>query len=355
MKNERYWQRPYTFDRVVRIVIIALLIMATFWLLNTLSSVLLPFMVAWLVAYILEPFVQINRTLLHLKGRTIAVFTTLAEALLIVGVALWFIIPSIIEESAKVSSLLSKYSEMGSVVPLIPDSVHNFLRDNIDFASIAKSLSHQDLKMIFNGVTGVLSGSISLVLSVLNWAMSILYVIFIMLDYDRLVTGFKRLLPTSHRRKVLRLLGDVKDSMNTYFRGQAFVALSVGILFVIGFSIIGLPMAIGLGLFIGLLNMVPYLQLISIIPTTVLCLISTVDSDVEFWPMFWACMIVYTVVQLIQDLFLVPRIMGKTMGLNPAIILLSLSIWGSLLGFIGLIIALPMTTLLLSYYNRYRR
>ena len=64
-------------------------------------------------------------------------------------------------------------------------------------------------------------------------------------------------------------------------------------------------------------------------------------------------MAVYVIVQVIQDLFLVPKIMGKTMGLNPAIILLSLSIWGSLFGFIGLIIALPLTTLVLSYYNRY--
>ena len=69
--------------------------------------------------------------------------------------------------------------------------------------------------------------------------------------------------------------------------------------------------------------------------------------------MFAQAMIVYGVVQSIQDLYLVPKIMGKAMGLNPAIILLSLSIWGTLLGFMGLIIALPMTTLLLSYYNRY--
>ena len=57
--------------------------------------------------------------------------------------------------------------------------------------------------------------------------------------------------------------------------------------------------------------------------------------------------------QVIQDLYLVPRIMGKTMGLNPAVILLSLSIWGTLFGLFGMVIALPLTTLLLSYYNRY--
>ncbi|MDE5840995.1 MAG: AI-2E family transporter, partial [Muribaculaceae bacterium] len=68
---------------------------------------------------------------------------------------------------------------------------------------------------------------------------------------------------------------------------------------------------------------------------------------------FWECMGVYVVVQCIQDLILTPKIMGKAMGLNPAVILLSLSIWGSLLGFLGMIIALPLTTLILSYYDLY--
>ena len=61
----------------------------------------------------------------------------------------------------------------------------------------------------------------------------------------------------------------------------------------------------------------------------------------------------FVIVQGIQDLFIVPKIMGKAMGLNPAVILLSLSIWGSLLGIVGMIIALPITTLLISYYKRF--
>ena len=69
--------------------------------------------------------------------------------------------------------------------------------------------------------------------------------------------------------------------------------------------------------------------------------------------MLLGCFIVFLVVQGIQDLFLVPKIMGKAMGLNPAVILLSLSIWGSLLGIVGMIIALPVTTLLISYYKRF--
>lgn len=141
--------------------------------------------------------------------------------------------------------------------------------------------------------------------------------------------------------------------MNHYFRGQALVALIVGICFSIGFIIVGLPLAVILGMFIGLLNLVPYLQLISLVPTTLLCIVYTANSSEGFWEIWWSCMAVYVVVQCIQDLFLTPKIMGKAMGLNPAIILLSLSVWGTLLGFIGLIIALPLTTLLLSYYDRY--
>ena len=161
------------------------------------------------------------------------------------------------------------------------------------------------------------------------------------------------MVPPKYRHIVFGICTDVKNSMNHYFRGQALVAFIVGILFCIGFVIVGLPLAVVMGLFIGLLNMVPYLQLISLIPTTLLCLVCATSPDVDFWTIWWECMAVYIVVQCIQDLYLTPKIMGKAMGLNPAIILLSLSIWGSLFGLIGLIIALPMTTLILSYYDRY--
>ena len=112
-------------------------------------------------------------------------------------------------------------------------------------------------------------------------------------------------------------------------------------------------MGVVLGLFIGILNLVPYLQLISLPITLILCLMAAISGQAEFWTIFWESMAVYVIVQCIQDLYLTPKIMGKAMGLNPAIILLSLSIWGALLGFLGLIIALPLTTLILSYYDLY--
>lgn len=345
--------KPYTFDRVVRLLLTAAVVAAAVWLINTLSHVLLPFLVAWLIAYMLEPFVQYNRRLLRVRGRLVPVLVTLVEMCLIVCVLGVIFIPSIVDEMEQMSVLIARYAREPAQIPFIPAGVHEFLRQSIDFESLAGELTRQDWQTIAAAVGRVLSGGLGLILEVFSWLIVVLYVVFIMLDYEKLLSGFKRMLHPKYRHRVLTLASDVKTSMNHYFRGQALVAFIVGILFSIGFLIVGLPLAVVLGLFIGLLNMVPYLQLISLIPTTLLCIVYSAGSEVGFWEIWWACMAVYIVVQLIQDLYLTPRIMGKAMGLNPAIILLSLSIWGTLLGFIGLIIALPLTTLLLSYYNRY--
>lgn len=176
---------------------------------------------------------------------------------------------------------------------------------------------------------------------------------FILLDYESIAEGWPRLLPVKYRTFLSGIMNDVKDGMNRYFRGQAFVALCVGILFSIGFLIIDFPLAIGLGLFIGALNLVPYLQIIGFIPTVILAILKAADTGGNFWLILAAALAVFAIVQAIQDGFIVPRVMGKITGLNPAIILLSLSVWGSLMGMLGMIIALPLTTLMLSYYQRF--
>lgn len=348
-----FHRRPYTFDRVVRMIISIAIAAVVVWLIDRLHSVLLPFLVSWLIAYILEPFVQYNRRIFHIKGRFLAILLTLLETILLFAALCVIFVPSIIDEIHQMAVIVTHYAERGTTIPFIPEEVHRFLRENIDFKSIANEMTRQDVESISKWAASALTGGIDFLIGVFSWLIVILYVIFIMLDYERLISGFRNLVPPRYRRLVYGIGNDVKYSMNHYFRGQALVSLCVGIIFAIGFSIIGLPLGVVLGLFIGLLNMVPYLQLISIIPTTLLCIVCAVDGDVSFWTIWIECMAVYIICQAIQDLFLTPKIMGKYMGLNPAVILLSLSIWGSLLGLIGLIIALPLTTLLLSYYNRY--
>lgn len=346
-------RQPYTLDRVVRLVISLALVSAAIWLIYILRGVLLPFGVACLIAYLFEPFVQYNRKLLKLKSRVPAIFVTLFEATFMFGVLCYFFVPSVIAEMHQLATLVARYATTDTKIPFLPDSIHDFLKRTIDFKQISAMLTEQDWMTIAKGAFSFISSGFNILLALGSWAIVFLYVVFIMLDYDRLMVGFRHMVPPRYRNQAFKIGSDIKTSMNLYFRGQALVAFIVGILFSIGFLIVGLPMAVVLGLFIGLLNMVPYLQLVSLIPTTLLCLVYSMDNSVNFWPVFGACMAVYIVVQAIQDLILTPKIMGKAMGLNPAIILLSLSIWGTLLGMLGLIIALPLTTLLLSYYNYY--
>lgn len=352
-----FQKKEYTFDKVVRMVLGALAVIGTIWLVNILKNVLLPFLVATLIAYIFEPFVQYNRKLLNLKGRIIAVWVTLFEAFFFISMAVYFLAPVISAEMTEMANILKSYASSKHSDGIIPQELHAFLQSVIDFESLSQTLTQQEwmsmMEQALQASWDILSGSLSILMGIFNWCIVVLYVVFIMIDYERINKGFRNMIPPAYRQIVYSIGDDIKISMNHYFRGQALIALIVGILFAIGFLIIDMPMAILFGLFIGLLNLVPYLQLISLIPAIGLCIISSVGGGGDFWSIFIQCITVYCVVQAIQDLILTPRIMGKAMGLNPAIILLSLSIWGTLLGFVGLIIALPLTTLLLSYYEYY--
>ena len=349
--------KPYTLDRLVRLLISCAVFALILWLVYRLRRVVLPFCVAAFVAYLLEPFVQFNRSLLRLKGRVVAVFVTLFEVTFLLGVLVWLLAPMITSEMQHMAGLLKQYASSDIKVPFLPDTLHEMIRKYIDFDYLSSLLAQgnrmEAVEQVLSSTWSVVSSGISMIIGLLSWFIVFLYVIFIMLDYDRLALTMRRMVPPAYRKTVYKIGHDIQQSMNHYFRGQALVAFCVGVMFSIGFLIVGMPLAIVLGMFIGVLNMVPYLQLISIVPTALLCLVCSVDSGVDFWTIFAECIVVYCVLQAIQDLFLTPKIMGKAMGLNPAIILLSLSVWGSLLGFLGLIIALPLTTLLLAYYDRY--
>lgn len=345
--------RPYTFDRVVRLVIAVVLAAAAIWLLNALKDVLLPFLVACLIAYIFEPFVQYNRQLLHLKGRIVAIFVTLFEAMLFFGMICYWVVPDILNEMHQMAEMFNKYKTTDLTIKYFPDWLHDFIKRNIDFDLISQKLMNQNVDGVVDKIMALIHGGLNVVLGIVGWLIVFLYVIFIMLDYDQLMRGFKLMVPPRFRKITYKLGNDIKDSMNHYFRGQALISCCVSVIYCGGFALAGLPLAVIIGLGTAVMFMIPYCQYISLIPVTILCLVDTAASGGSFWTMWWECIATFAAVQVVGDLILTPRIMGKAMGLNPAIILLSLSIWGSLLGFVGMIIALPLTTLLLSYYEQY--
>ena len=350
-------RKKITFDSFIRGIIICGIVIAVLMLLKRLSSVLLPFFIAWLAAYLIYPLVTFFQYRLKLKNRILSIFCALLLLAAIGTTAFYLLVPPMVQEFSRVKDLLIAYFTDNTYGSNVPRSISDFLRENIDPALLKQLFQEKNLlNMLKEAVPplwSLVTGSINLIYGVFTVFIILLYIVFILLDYESISEGWARLLPAKYRPLLTGIMNDVKEGMNKYFRGQAFVALCVGILFSIGFLIIDFPLAIGLGLFIGVLNLVPYLQLIGFIPTIILAILKAADTGGNFWIILAAALAVFAVVQAIQDGFIVPRVMGKITGLNPAIILLSLSIWGSLMGVLGMIIALPLTTLMLSYYQKF--
>lgn len=351
------FDRPFTFDRVVRIVFSIAIVGGIIFLIALLRNALLPFLIAWLLAYMMQPFVKFFQYKLKFRIRILSIVAVIISTISVCTMLYFLVVPSVTQEVNRTMELMQEHNQNYERIPMIPQSWIHFIEKNIDPDELYKLLSKENIenaiKQLAPKMWILLTNTFSVLFSITIIFIILLYFIFILLDYERIADGWIKLIPGRYRPFVQGLAEDVEYSMNRYFRGQSLIALCVGILLAIGFKIIDFPLAVILGLFIGVLNLIPYMQAIGIIPMILLALLKAAETGGNFWIIFGLAVLVLCIVQVIQDLYLTPRIMGKAMGLNPAIILLSLSIWGTLLGFIGLIIALPLTTLFLSYYKRF--
>ena len=357
--------KPFTFDRTVRIALIVGICYAAFILLDYLSDVLIPFAVAMLLAYLIDPLVVFMQEKIKVKSRVLSVTFSLIIVFGLLFLIFYLVIPIIYREMAAMGKLIANLASSDDIktkyLQNVPGDISDYIlglinsREFQDFFTSDRfnDLVIDGLKNILPKAEGVFSETINLMLSLIGLMIIFLYLIFILKDYRGIVEGAKDLIPPNIKDRVLHFVDDFRNAMRMYFRAQGLIATIVGILFAIGFSIINLPLGIVMGLIIGALNMVPYLQTVSLVPVTFLALFHSIETQTPFWKYMGLVLIVYVVVQSIQDLFLTPKIMGNATGMNPAMILLSLSIWGKLLGMLGLLIALPVTFLLVSYYKSF--
>ena len=347
--------KEITFDKFIRWAGIVTLVIAVLYITNYLSEVLLPFFIAWFFAYLLYPVVKFIENKLHVKVRAISILLAMGAAIAIVGGVIWLIIPPMIDQFDKLEEVLTRWVHQTTHTNNLTMLIKEWLQDNQ--STIERFLKSKDfsdaLKTTMPKVFSVVSQTATVLMSIVASMITLLYMFFILLDYETLTANWVRIFPKKNRPFWSALMKDVERELNNYIRGQGMVALCMGIMFCIGFTIIGFPMAIGLGILIGIMDLVPYLHTFALIPTAFLAMLKAADTGQNFWVVFGLAVLVFCVVQVITDMVVTPKIMGKAMGLNPAILLLSLSIWGALLGFLGLIVALPLTTLLIAYWQRY--
>ena len=355
--------RSLTFDRVIQLALFAGLVWGLVLLLDYISDVLLPFFVGLLVAYFLDPVT--NRVQHVIKQRVLAALFTMVSITLAVSLVFWFMVPMVGNELADMGRTVSKMAANTELAQAakehLPENVWEEVNEILKHDDVkryltsdgAVQMAKDTAKKLLPGVWGVLSGAANVLTFITGLLVIMLYVVFLLIDYHNMAARWRDYLPPSMRDDVSRFVEEFIQATNRYFRSQALVACCVAVLFAIGFSIISLPLAILMGIFIGLLNMVPYLQIVGTIPCLLLAGLKALEQGDNFFGALGLVLLVFGVVQLIQETVLVSRLQGEAMGLSPAIILLSISVWGKLLGFLGLILALPLTCLGLIYYRRY--
>ncbi len=372
----------YDLDRVVRTLLSACTLVGLVLLLRYLSDALMPFAVALLIAYLLNPVVNVVEGVL--KHRAVAVLVTVLGGLLLIGVAVAVSIPLVGAQLSDFHSLLAELRDEAAESVSAPSSdtgesveAERSLGQRFDALIAAQSddrvrwglervretVTSEDFDLegwavelarrLAPGIWGVVTGAVSFVLGLTGLVVVLLYVVFLLNDFRLVERIWKDQLPPRYRQPVVHFLEEFRVAMGRYFRGQFVVASCVGVLFAIGFTLIDLRMGILLGAFVGMLNMVPYVQCVGLVPASVLAILRAVEHESSIAVSLMLTFGVFVVVQLIQDSLLTPRILGKATGLRPAIILLGVFVWGKLLGFLGLVLAIPLTCLGLAYYRRW--
>ena len=353
-----FFRREFTFDRIARMLVLSVLILLIYVAVQAIWSVILPFLLAGIFAYVMMPLVRFFQYTLRLRSRGLSVILTLLLLGAVVYLAVIFIIPSINAEIEKTLQVISGYSSGQDILTMIlPRNIRNYLNGGLRWGNFPQQLSLEkvleNVKLLLDQVGGIINSTLSIFSWGLVFLIGFIYFVFILLDFENLARGFISLFPKTLRPTIRTISMDLDRYMNSYFRGQALVAMSVGILLSIGFNIIGLPLATAMGIFIGILNFIPYMQALGIIPLGLASLLMAAQTGENAFVCMLLAYGVLMIVQIIQDMIIVPRIMGQTMGMRPSLILLVLSIWGYLLGFFGMLIALPITMFIYSLYMRY--
>ena len=314
--------KEITFDKFVRWAGIIILILGILYVTNYLSSVLLPFFIAWFFAYLLYPVVLFIENKMHVRIRALSIIIAMLTMIAVIGGVIWLIIPPMIDQFDKLGDVLTKWLHQTTHTNNLTALIKEWMQNNQD--QIERFLRSKDfsdtMKSTMPKLFAVVGQTANVLLSIIASMITLLYMFFILLDYETLTANWVRIFPKKNRPFWQALMNDVKRELNNYIRGQGMVALCMGIMFCIGFTIIGFPMAIGLGILIGILDLVPYLHTFALIPTAFLAMLKAADTGQSFWLVFGLAFLVFCVVQVITDMVVTPKIMGKAMGLNPAIL-----------------------------------
>ena len=362
----------------VLLALIALLTLGVGWVVNALSSVLIPLAIAGIIAYLLDPIVDWFQKKRGFKRQN-AIILVFCIAVLLVGGVLASVVPSLISQVNELTTEFPKQAKkfqvsVSSIVNTGDPAKPTNTSTNAPAKPVWFEMPREWMKNV--GVTNekMREFMVDTVAKISAWGLEQLkkvmslfgflaglalvpvYVFYFLLEKQGIKRNWTDYLPVHESRvkeEIVFVLHSINDCLIVFFRGQVLVAMCVGVLLTTGFLVIGLEYAILLGVMAGLLSIIPYLGVaLSIIPAFVLSMIQFVPDHGWFKPVL--VLVVFAAVQAMEGLFISPKIIGDRVGLHPLTIIVAVMVGTTLLGGImGGVLAIPLTAALRTVMFRY--
>ncbi|WP_416548005.1 AI-2E family transporter [Limnohabitans sp. DCL3] len=342
---------PFFMTRLAAWLGLAMAAVLVFWLL---APVLAPFVIAAVMAYVLHPMVlKLERLTGGGLPRSLAVVLVEALALLALGGLFLLLVPILVREwpllQQQLPMLLDRLAD--AINPLLAQLGLNV---SLDLADLKKQLvtylsaNREDWwAPLMSSLK--LGGSVALALA--GYAVLVPVALFYMLnDGTRLVNSVLELVPPAWRERFDGFMSDCDDVLGEYLRGQLLVMLALAVFYSLGLHFFGLDLALPIGVFTGLAVFVPYLGFgLGLLLALLAGLLQLAPSQALLM-----VAVVYGFGQLMESFVLTPRLVGERIGLHPLAVILALMAFGQLLGFVGVLIALPASAVLLVGLRRLR-
>ncbi len=198
------------------------------------------------------------------------------------------------------------------------------------------------IEHVGNGLARLTSSFAGLIVSLLNVIVVPVFAVYLIIDYHEIRRGAMDLVPQPARPEALRVAREIDAVLRAFIKGQTAVALALGAMYAIGLTILGTPLAVLIGVAAGLLNVVPYLGIVSGLPPALLLNFLEHQS----WARLLGVVLVFLVAQSIEGWILTPRLLGTSLGLHPVVVVLAIMIGGELFGFAGILLAVPAAAVL---------
>lgn len=314
------------------------------------ANVLAPFVAALILGYVLDPVADRLEKLG--LSRLMATLVILAAFVVVLTIVIFVLAPVLGRQVVGFAESLPIYA--AKLQTLATDTAAELLqkyggewlqRFGLDGAnaseSIQKSLGNfvgQGVQWFGNFLKGIWSGGQALVGIVTLTVITPVVTFYLLLDWDEMVAVLYSLVPPRHRPAVLEIAGDIDRALSGFLRGQSLVCLFLGLWYGLGLSLIGLNFGFLIGTSAGLLSFIPYVGSLTAL------VFAAVVAIVQGWPhlgLFGMAMGVVFAGQFLEGNFLTPKLVGGSVGLHPVWLIFALLAFGSLFGFVGMIMAVP--------------